>query len=107
MIKQFVTVLSTLLLSLTLLSASEEVSFGTPEMKLVKESEKGGRKVLRYEHDSIPEWGYAKPQQDYFHVLPLAGNPGKKPLHVVLHSAGGSGDAALDRAFEHYLALFK
>jgi predicted esterase len=83
------------------LPASEEVAFGTPEMKLVQESERGGRKILRYEHDSIPEWGYAKPQQDYFHVLPLAGNPGNKPLHVVLHSAGCSGDAALDRAFEH------
>lgn len=34
-------------------------------MKLVKESEKGGCKVLRYEHDSVPEWGHAKPQQDY------------------------------------------
>ena len=97
----FITILSVLLLSTASLSASEEVSFGTPEMKLVKESEKGGRKVLRYEHDSIPEWGYAKSQQDYFHVLPLAGNPGQKPLHVVLHSAGGSGAAALDRAFEH------
>jgi hypothetical protein len=48
-------------------------------MTLAKEFEKGGRKVLRYEHDSVPEWGYAKPQQDYFHVLPLAGNPGKPP----------------------------
>ena len=66
MIKRFVTVLSILLLSPASLSASEEVSFGTPEVKLVKDFERGGRKVLRYEHDSIPEWGYAKPQQDYF-----------------------------------------
>ncbi len=101
MIKRFVTVLSILLLSPASLSASEEVSFGTPEVKLVKDFERGGRKVLRYEHDSIPEWGYAKPQQDYFYVLPLAENPEKKPLHVVLHSAGCSGDIALDRAFKH------
>jgi predicted esterase len=101
MIKRFVTVLSILLLSPASLSAIEAVSFGTPEVKLVKDFEKGGRKVLRYEHDSIPEWGYAKPQQDYFYLLPLADNPGKKPLHVVLHSAGCSGDVALDRAFKH------
>ena len=101
MIKRFVTVLSILLLSPASLSASEEVSFGTPEVKLVKDFERGGRKVLRYEHDSISEWGYAKPQQDYFYVLPLAENPEKKPLHVVLHSAGCSGDIALDRAFKH------
>ena len=110
MIKPCVAVLSTLLLSSALLSASEEVSFGTPEMKLVKEFEKSGRKVLRYEHDSIPEWGYTKPQQDYFYVLPLADNPEKKPLHVVLHSAGCSGDIALDRASKnpdwfHYVGL--
>ena len=110
MIKPCVAVLSTLLLSSALLSASEEVSFGTPEMKLVKEFEKSGRKVLRYEHDSIPEWGYTKPQQDYFYVLPLADNPEKKPLHVVLHSAGCSGDIALDLAFKkpdwfHYVGL--
>ena len=101
MIKRFVTVLSILLLSPASLSALEAVSFGTPEVTLVKDFEKGGRKVLRYEHDSIPEWGYAKPQQDYFYLLPLADNPGKKPLHVVLHSAGCSGDVALDRAFKH------
>ena len=110
MIKPYVTVLFTLLLSSALLSASEKTSFGTPEMKLVKEFEKGGRKILRYEHDSIPEWGYAKPQQDYFYVLPLTDNPEKKPLHVVLHSAGCSGDIALNLAFKkpdwfHYVGL--
>ncbi|MFT5240171.1 MAG: putative esterase [Kiritimatiellia bacterium] len=101
MIKHVITTLCVLLLSPALLSGSEAVSFGTPDMALVKTSEKGGRKILRYEHDSIPEWGYAKPQQDYFNVLSLAGNPGQRPLHVVLHSAGGSADAALDRAFDH------
>jgi hypothetical protein len=76
----FFCLLAGLLLSPASLSASEEVSFGTPEMKLAKEFEKGGRKVLRYEHGRVPEWGYAKPQQDYFHDLPLAGNPGNNPL---------------------------
>ena len=96
LIKHFVAILFVLLLLPALLSAAEEVSFGTPKMKLVKEFEKGERKVQRYEHDSIPEWGYAKPQQDYFYVLPLANNPEKKPLHVVLHSAGCSGDIVRD-----------
>ena len=82
-------------------SAAAEVSFGTPTMTLVKETEMKGRKVLRYEHESIPEWGYAKAQKDYFYLLPLAGNPENKPLHVVLHSAGHSGDAVLRDAFAH------
>jgi hypothetical protein len=110
MTKQYVRVVSSLLLSSAFLYSSEKVSFGTPEMRLVKEFEKGERKVLRYEHDSIREWGYAKPQQDYFYLLPLAGNPEKKPLHVVLHSAGCSGDIVLDLAFKkpewfHYVGL--
>jgi len=78
-----------------------ERSFGTPEMTLVKETEMKGRKVLRYEHESVPEWGYALPQKDYFYLLPLAGKPENKPLHVVLHSAGHSGDKVLQDAFKH------
>jgi poly(3-hydroxybutyrate) depolymerase len=78
-----------------------ERSFGNPEMKLVKEFEKGTRKVLRYECDSVQEWGYAKPQSDYFYLLPLQGNPEGKPLHVVLHSAGHNGDKVLADAFLH------
>jgi predicted esterase len=106
MTKHLITTLSFLLVTQTLLLAAEKRSaekrsFGTPEMKLIKEFEKGGRKVLRYEHDSIPEWDYAKPQQDYFYLLPLANNPEKKPLHVVLHSAGGSGDRVLEKAVNH------
>ena len=76
-----------LLLTLALPAAAAERSFGAPKMTLVKETEMKGRKVLRFEHDSIAEWGYAKPQKDYLYVLPLTGNPERKPLHVVLHSA--------------------
>jgi hypothetical protein len=83
-----------------MLQASER-SFGSPEMKLIKETEINGRKVLRYEHNSVPEWGYAKPQSDYFYVLPLKGNPEGRPLHVVLHSAGHSGDLVLAEASKH------
>jgi len=76
-------------------------SFGTPKMTLVRVTEVKGRKVLRYEHESIPEWGYAQAQKDYFYLLPLAGKPENKPLHVVLHSAGHSGDKVLADAFRH------
>lgn len=81
--------------------AVAERSFGNPKMTLVNETEMKGRKVLRYEHESIPEWGYAQPQEDYFYLLPLAGKPENQPLHVVLHSAGHSGDAVLRDAFGH------
>jgi len=81
--------------------AAAERSFGAAEMRLVNETEMKGRKVLRYEHDSIPEWGYAKTQKDYFYLLPLPGKPENEPLHVVLHSAGHSGDAVLRDAFAH------
>jgi len=82
-------------------ASAAELSFGDPEMKLVSEKEMNGRRVLRYEHDSVPEWGYARPQKDYFHILPLKGNPENRPLHVVLHSAGHSGDTALADAMKH------
>ena len=51
--------------------AVAERSFGAPEMKLVEETEMKGRKVLRYEHESIPEWGYTEAQTDYFYLLPI------------------------------------
>jgi hypothetical protein len=78
-----------------------ERSFGTPQMKLVKETQMNDRKVLRYEHESVPQWGYATPQTDYFYLLPLPGNPEGKPLHIVLHSAGHTGDKVLADAFKH------
>ena len=77
-----------LVVTLGLSSNAAERSFGKPRMMLVKSTEMKGRTVLRYEHDSIPEWGYTKPQKDYFYLLPLADNLENKPLHVVLHSAG-------------------
>jgi len=93
----------TLLLTIAFVSpaTAAERSFGTPKMTLVKETEMKGRKVLRYEHESVPEWGYAQKQQDYFYLLPAIGKPENKPLHVVLHSAGHSGDRVLADAFAH------
>jgi hypothetical protein len=93
----------TLVLAIALVSPTTgaERSFGTPKMTLVKEMEMKGRTVLRYEHESVPEWGYAKKQQDYFYLLPATGKLENKPLHVVLHSAGHSGDKVLADAFAH------
>ena len=54
-----------------------------------------GRKVIRYAHDSLPQWGYAQPQTDWFNLLPPAKPGPQAPLCVVLHSAGGTGDEAL------------
>lgn len=83
-----------------LAALEKEKSFGTPEMKLVKTSEQKGKTILRYEHESVPEWGYEKPQSDYFFVLPPKGEPKARPLQVVLHSAGHSGEAVLKQSFE-------
>jgi len=71
------------------------------EMEAVGESVMDGRKVIRYEHDSIAEWGYQKPQRDYFYVIPAVTSQKKAPLRVVLHSAGHSGDKVLADAFKH------
>ena len=84
----------------SLIALEKENSFGKPDMKLVKTSEQGGKTILRYEHDSVPEWGYEKPQSDYFIVLPPKGEPKDRPLQVVLHSAGHSGDAVLKQSFQ-------
>ncbi len=65
-----------------------------PGLKMVKEFEKGGRKVLRYEHGDKGRNGKPK----YFFVLPCQGvkNP---PLRVILHHAGGSGQRALNESY--------
>jgi hypothetical protein len=80
--------------------AAMEKSFGKPEMKLVNTSEQKERTILRYEHESVPEWDYEKTQSGYFLVLPPKGAPKDTPLQVVLHSAGHSGDAVLKQSFQ-------
>lgn len=66
-----------------------------PALKVGNESESGGRRIIRYEHGSLPEWGYQAPKTNWFNLV-LPRKPGKKaPLCVVLHSAGGNGDEAL------------
>ena len=37
-------------------------SFGTPDIKLTETTEREGKTILRFEHESVPEWGYEKPQ---------------------------------------------
>jgi hypothetical protein len=65
-----------------------------PGLKMVKEFEQGGRKVLRYEHGENGKNG-----KKYFFVLPCQGvkNP---PLRVMLHHAGGSGEQALKESYK-------
>ena len=65
-------------------------------VELVSESTIEGRKVARYEHTSLSQWGYATPQRDYFClVYPTNAPTGKVPLRVVLHSAGGGGESEM------------
>jgi dienelactone hydrolase len=91
-----------LIIAITLapILSAQDKSFGKPEMKLASTTEQEGKTILRYEHESVPEWGYAKPQSDYFIVLPPKGEPKGRPLQVVLHSAGHSGDAVLKQSFQ-------
>ena len=76
-------------------SESAPVSFGMGKVDLVSEKTIQGRKVIRYEHDSYADWGYAKPQRDYFNVVPVANKTKNIPLRVILHGAGKSGDKAM------------
>ena len=48
-----------------------------------------GRQTETYRHGTLPEWGYAAPQEDTFVVMhPKEGARRNAPLYVVLHSAG-------------------
>ena len=79
------------------------INFGLPEVKAAKELTIEGRKVIRYEHDSVSTWGYSAPQSDYYYLVHPKNKPeGKAPLRVVLHSAGHSGDKVLADAFKHH-----
>ena len=64
-------------------------------MRIINESEIEGRKVIRYEHDSMSAWGYKTPQKDFFCLVPPKRPVKNSPLCVVLHSAGGNGDQSL------------
>jgi hypothetical protein len=76
-------------------TAFGEPSFELPAIKIVGEWENAGRKVIRYEHDSMSQWGYETPQKDSFYLVPPKNPVKDSPLCVVLHSAGGSGDEAI------------
>ena len=74
----------------------EERGLAMPEVKLINEGTISGRKVVRYEHVSGEQWGYATPQRDYFHVEhPTVPPNGKAALRVILHSAGGNGQSEM------------
>ena len=55
-----------------------------------------GRKVEFFRHGTKPEWGYAKPQQDFFILVhPETPRP-NSPVYVCLHSAGHDGKSAFE-----------
>lgn len=49
-----------------------------------------GRRVVRFEHECLTEWGYTGGVKQYFYVVEPR-RKGQGPLLVCLHSAGGSG----------------
>lgn len=53
-----------------------------------------GRKVIRFEHACLPEWGYKDGGSQYFYVVEPARKT-KGPLLVCLHSAGGDGKSEM------------
>lgn len=83
------------LLAIPARATAEENPVGLLAARVVEKRLVEGRKVIRYEHDSLPQWGYAKPQTDWFNLLPPVKPGPKAPLCVVLHSAGGNGNEAI------------
>lgn len=59
-----------------------------------------GRSVDFYDHGVKTEWGYSKPQRDYFIVVAPEHPRPNAPLYVVLHSAGHNGESAFRIASE-------
>ena len=58
-----------------------------------------GRTILKFQHSSSSNWGYASAQTDIFYVVvPNAPSAGR-PMRVILHSAGHSATAVLRYAF--------
>ena len=83
-------------------AGAEGVSFALPEPIKISEKTIAGRTAIRYEHGSVAQWGYTKPQRDYFNLV-LPAKPGKgMPLRVVLHSAGHSGDSAMTGGLKNH-----
>jgi lysophospholipase L1-like esterase len=62
-----------------------------PEPQVVVESVYNGRRLVQYGHESMNDWGYAKPQSDVFWLALPRKQMKNPPLCVVLHSAGGGG----------------
>ena len=84
-------------------AAEGETALDTSGMQMVKEETLDGRRAIRYEHDSLSAWKYPNPQKDYFYlVYPKSPTTEKVPLHVVLHSAGGSGESELPGGFKNH-----
>lgn len=55
-----------------------------------------GRSILKFQHSSNPNWGYALPQTDVFYVVVPKETPSAGlPMRVILHSAGDLAKTAL------------
>lgn len=96
-------VFSTIILSAALCICTSNVSFAKPlpdntgtDVKLphavpVGNEIREGRRVVRFEHECIKDWGYTDNHKQYFYVVePKIKDNG--PLLVCLHSAGGNPD---------------
>ncbi|MEN6386095.1 MAG: hypothetical protein ABFD79_12980 [Phycisphaerales bacterium] len=64
-----------------------------------------GRSILKFQHSSNPDWGYASPQIDTFYVIVPKESTAGLPLRVILHSAGHSAKSCMETglADPHYL----
>ncbi len=78
-------------ISPNVIEADNGAAFNLPSIRIAEE----WRKIIRYEHESAPQWGYAKPQKDFFNLLPPQEAGKKAPLVVVLHGSGGTGNEAI------------
>lgn len=62
----------------------------------VSEETLEGRRVLRFEHDCLKDWGYQGNEKQYFYVIePKIKGKSNGPLLVCLHSAGGTGETEM------------
>ncbi|MFB3902527.1 MAG: hypothetical protein ACE15E_03680 [Acidobacteriota bacterium] len=67
---------------------------------LVSQQIMEGRKVLRFDHECLREWGYQTSRTEYFYVVEPQKLLPKAPLLVILHSAGGDAQAELPKYLE-------
>lgn len=66
----------------------------------VREEMLDGRRVTRFEHDSLKEWRYLDKKRHNFYVVQPKKRGGQPPpLLVILHSAGGNAESELKTVY--------